>query len=85
MLDEEKIQFIIFTYYVNLFFLIFFNVRTLVQDYCNKSKIPFDLPLSIISIGFGNSLTLIITLIIITFIFFLINKLFKLINCILLK
>lgn len=85
MLDEEKIQFIIFTYYVNLFFLIFFNVRTLVQDYCNKSKIPFDLQLSIISIGFGNSLTLIITLIIITFIFFLINKLFKLINCILLK
>ena len=74
--NELKIIFVTYSFLFILFLSIF---HPLVETICTNSDIPFDLTLSVMSMGFGNELILLFSLLSLALFHIIISLLLKLI------
>lgn len=75
--DEDYMDTITAVLYTFMFVLLLLLFNPLVVNYCEVSKIPYDMTLSINSIGFGNELTLMLAIVSIVLFHILSHKLIK--------
>lgn len=75
---EEKIQDVLFIMYFIVFEMLLFLFYPLAHYICSLSNIPYDLTLTINSIGFGNELVLLLAIVGTIMIHFFIKSLSKL-------
>lgn len=73
--DEDYMDTITAVLYTFMFVLLLLLFNPLVVNYCEVSKIPYDMTLSINSIGFGNELTLMLAIVSIVLFHILSHKL----------
>lgn len=59
---DEKITNILFFLYSTLFTLLLFIFSPIAHSFCNNANIPYDLTLTVTSMGFGNELVLFMAL-----------------------
>lgn len=59
---DEKITNILFFLYSTLFTLLLFIFSPIAHSFCDNANIPYDLTLTVTSMGFGNELVLFMAL-----------------------
>jgi len=71
---DEKITNILFFLYSTLFTLLLFIFSPIAHSFCDNANIPYDLTLTVTSMGFGNELVLLLSLFTTVIIYFIFNK-----------
>ena len=71
---DERITNILFFLYSIIFILLLFIFSPIAHSFCNNANIPYDLTLTITSMGFGNELVLLLSLFTTVIIYFIFNK-----------
>lgn len=60
---DEKITNILFSLYYTLFIVLLFIFNPIAHSFCDNINIPYDLTLTVNSIGFGNELVILLSIV----------------------